>query len=566
MAQFPLLFRAVFLASLLFLSMSANAFAQTGYARNSSMTAPTTGPTASAQATQAQTAQHPQNTQGMEEEPPCEIQPFGQSLFLNGPAKSSAALMSPKQRVAIGDRIGLAAWGAVEDEQVQSVDSQGFIFIKGVGPVHVAGVPEDKLSAHIQKEIDHVYKDSVQVYARLEQNAGTPVLVTGGVARPGQYYGSAQDNVVVWLQRAGGILAGRGSYRSVKVTQADGKTTTVDLYDFLENGVSPDILWQPGDVITVAAPTLQVAVGGDVRRCGLYEVPAFGAIGLDVLRLAHPLPAATHGLVKGHRDGKPYTKVMPLKDLQNAGLRDGDQIHLHAGQDGGNITVKINGRTSGSTLLAVPEHTMLSRVLDQIQVDPAIADTKSVYIRRASVAKMQKQAMDESLNRLLQSALTAPAQSDGEALIRAHEAQLIEEFVSRVKNVQPEGRVVVMQAGKFHDLPLEDGDEIIIPQKTNVVSIEGEVVLPRTVVLHDGADVDDYIRMAGGFTERAQKRDFVVIHPNGDALRSGDPEIHAGDRLLILPRVDTKAMQTTKDIVQILYQIAVGAGVLLTID
>lgn len=120
-----------------------------------------------------------------------------------------------------------------------------------------------------------------------------------------------------------------------------------------------------------------------------------------------------------------------------------------------------------------------------------------------------------------------------------------------------------MRDGKLNDLPLENGDIIVIPQKTNIVSVEGEVVLPRTVVAMENARIEDYVRMSGGYTERALKNDYIVIRPNGDALRGGNPAIKAGDRVLILPKVDSKGMQTTKDIVQILYQVAVGAGVLL---
>jgi hypothetical protein len=39
--------------------------------------------------------------------------------------------------------------------------------------------------------------------------------------------------------------------------------------------------------------------------------------------------------------------------------------------------------------------------------------------------------------------------------------------------------------------------------------------------------------------------------------------IGPGDQLLILPEYDTKGVQILKDIVQIMYQVAVSAGVVL---
>lgn len=500
-----------------------------------------------------------------EDQTACIPQPYGQAMFEGTAGKSPNAIMSPQQRVASGDRIALAVWGAIQAEEVTTVDSQGFIYIRGVGPVQVSGKTQEQLSAHIRQEIRAVFRDEVQVYAKLEQNAGTPIMVTGGIAKPGQYFGGANDNLTVWLHRAGGILPQQGSYRNIEVLR-DGKILArADLYPFLQNGVTDSIQWQAGDVIVVGMPVLQVSATGDVKRCAIFEFMPPNGTGAALMRLTQPLPGATHAVITGHRDGAPYKKVYPLAVFARQHLRDGDNVRFYAAPQSKKITINVEGPTLGNRLMVVPMHTRLSDVLTYIPVNAAVSNTSSIYLRRESVARLQKAALDESLGRLLQSALTAPAQSDGEALIRAKEAELVSEFVRHAKSVKPEGRVVVMQNGALRDLPLEDGDTIVIPQTTNVVSIEGEVVLPRAMVTKPKATAEDYVMMAGGFTERALRRDFVVIKPNGDALRAENPVIEPGDRLLVLPRVDSKNVQTTKDIVQILYQVAVGAGVLLSL-
>lgn len=496
----------------------------------------------------------------------CVPTPFGESLFAGGVQKSQNGIMSSKQRVTYGDRLSIAVWGAIEDEQVQTVDSQGFIYLKGVGPVHVEGTTEEDLSQNIKAQISRVYKDDVQVYARLEQNAGTPVLVTGGVTRPGQYFGSAQDSLIVWLQRAGGIVPQQGSYRDIKVMRGDQQVARVDLYPFLQNGVINQINWIAGDVIVVGATGQQVAASGDIRRCAVFELPKeLDSTGAILSGMAQPTPGATHAVLTGFRNNQPFTQVYSITAFRNTMLQDGDRVRYYGAPQNEQITINIEGPTLGNRILVLPLHTKLSDALDMIPVNGTVSDTASVYLRRQSVAQQQQRALDESIQRLLQSALTAPASSDGEAVIRAKEAELIQSFAASAKTVKQEGRVVVMQGGSLRDLPLEDGDTIVIPQKTDVVTIEGEVMLPRAVVVKDKARAEDYVAMAGGYTERALKSDYIVIHPNGDADRGANPVIHPGDRLLILPKVDTKTMQTTKDIVQILYQIAVGAGVLINI-
>lgn len=511
----------------------------------------------------AQMQQWPAASTGEMTAEECIPRPFGQALFDAAPEKSRNIPMSSKQRVMPGDRISLATWGAVETDDTAVVDSQGFIYVKGVGPVHVAGKTEESLSNEIREQIGKSFKEDVKVYARLEQNAGLPVMVTGAVARPGQYFGGAEDSIVVWLQRAGGISPGQGGYRNVKVLRSGKALKTVDLYAFLRSGSIPSIAWSPGDVVVVDLAGAQVTASGAVKRCAAFEFSDPKTTGADLVSLAQPLPGTSHAVLEGFRDGAPVTQVFSLASFRGMPLRDGDKVRFYAAPQNERMTVEIEGPIQGNKLLALPVHTRLSAALDMIPVDPKISDTSAVFIRRKSVAKAQKEALDESLNRLLQAALTAPAQSDGEALIRAKEAELIEQFVARTRDVRPEGRVVVMEDGKLHDLPLEDGDIVVIPQKTNVVSIEGEVVLPRAVVARKDAKAPDYVTMAGGYTERALKTEFIVVHPNGDVARGAKPDITAGDRLLVLPRVDGKDMQTAKDIVQILYQVAVGAGVLI---
>lgn len=495
----------------------------------------------------------------------CLSLPFGQSLFEGAVEKSASSITSSKQQVVSGDRVSLAIWGAIQTEETTVVDSQGFIYIKGVGPVQVAGQTEESLGTHIRAEIGRVFKDDVQVYARLEQNSGTPVLVTGGVARPGQYFGSAEDNLIVWLKRAGGIVPQQGSYRNIQVLRNSILLQRTDLYPFLQSGIIDRVPWQSGDVIVVGEPGAQIRALGTVRRCAAFEFPTAGMTGADLAALAQPLPGTTHALLTGYRDNTPFKQIYALSSLAGLKLQDGDSLQFYAAPQSAQITIHVEGSSLGNKILVLPVQAKLSEALRHIPVDPGVSDSSAVFIKRASVAIAQQEALDESLKRLLQSAMTAPASSDGEAIIRAKEAELIEHFVLRAREVRQEGRVVVMEGGLLRDLPLEEGDTIVIPQRTNVVSIEGEIVLPRAVVVKEKAKVSDYVMMAGGYTERALKDDYIIIRPNGDAIRGKNVEVMAGDRLLILPRVDSKNMQTAKDLVQILYQIAVGAGVLVKI-
>ena len=131
----------------------------------------------------------------------------------------------------------------------------------------------------------------------------------------------------------------------------------------------------------------------------------------------------------------------------------------------------------------------------------------------------------------------------------------------RAASLTPDGVVVVCRNGKVNDLLLEDGDVVVIPQKSDVVQVSGEVMLPKAVTFDPTMKTEDYLKSAGGMTDRADKNNILVARMNGEVGLAGELGIHPGDRLLVMPRVDTKNLELGKGISQILYQIAVATKV-----
>ncbi|TOI04169.1 sugar transporter, partial [Vibrio parahaemolyticus] len=77
--------------------------------------------------------------------------------------------------------------------------------------------------------------------------------------------------------------------------------------------------------------------------------------------------------------------------------------------------------------------------------------------------------------------------------IRAQEAQMVMQFVDRARKVQPLGKVVVSDSGKVANILLEQGDKVVIPIKTDLISISGEVLMPQAVVFNSNATIQDYV-------------------------------------------------------------------------
>ena len=205
----------------------------------------------------------------------------------------------------------------------------------------------------------------------------------------------------------------------------------------------------------------------------------------------------------------------------------------------------------------------LRDLLRQIEVEPELAATDAVYLRRKSVARDQKAVIQDSLRRLEQTALTSTSSTPEEAQVRVKEAELIQDFVKRASQLEPDGVVVISRRGQISDLWLEDGDEIVIPQKSNVVMVTGEVVLPKTVAFERGMSLDDYLAAAGGVSSRANDEQILVVKQNGEVGLCESLGIEPGDRIMVLPKIDTKGLLVAKDIMQIIYQIAVATKVMV---
>jgi len=95
-------------------------------------------------------------------------------------------------------------------------------------------------------------------------------------------------------------------------------------------------------------------------------------------------------------------------------------------------------------------------------------------------------------------------------------------------------------------------------------------MLPGAQTFVEGMSFDDYINSCGGYSFRANDEKILIIQKSGQvntydasSFFGDDYKVNAGDSILILGKVDAKYLQVVKDITQIVYQLALGAAVVL---
>lgn len=495
-----------------------------------------------------------------------QLQPFASNLFEGRFASTFSDAASNDYILAPGDRIVVRIWGIRAYDDVLVVDQQGNIFIPEVGPVHVGGLTNSQLLGTVRSAISRVYTNNVQVYVNLQSAQPVAVYVTGFVNHPGRYAGGSVDSIISFLDRAGGIDPERGSYRHIEVMRNGKSIAKLDLYLFALQGKVPQLRLKDGDVILVNEKGVSVSAYGLLREEARYEFsrPA-AAKGSGLIELSSPLKNVSHVSVSGTRDKAPFNKYFSLDDFKTFQLADGDIVEFVADKPGETIMATVTGAITGASRYPVKKTVKLRDLLRRVEVEPELAATDAIYLRRKSVARDQKAVIQDSLHRLEKAALTATSATPEEAQVRVEEAKLIQDFVKRASVLEPDGVIVVARGGQVQNIWLEDGDEIVIPQKSNVVQITGEVVMPKSVAFEEGMTLDDYLAAAGGVSDRADEKHILVAKQNGEVGLAEHLGINAGDRILVLPEVDTKTMLLAKDLMTIVYQIAVATKVAIDI-
>lgn len=486
---------------------------------------------------------------------------FGSQMFTGRFGAEPFAGFNPDYQVAVGDRLAVRMWGAFQFDAVLVADAQGNVFIPNVGPVAVAGVRNGDLSKHMESQVKRTFRSSVGVYASLEAAQPVKVYVTGFVRAPGLYGGLSSNSVLYYLDRAGGIDPDRGSYLQVDVLRSGQRRATINLYDFLLNGRIEPLQLQDGDTVVVLPRKHSVRVGGEIMNPYVFEFarPSFSAS--DLLAVARPRPSATHLSIVRNVGTERRSEYHAIAEAPGVTIQDGDEVIVTSDKYPGTILVRIDGAHLGERTLVLPYGSQLKDAMGHLKPAPQ-ARVEALQLYRRSVAQRQKELIEASLRSLETYALTARSATSEEAALRSREAQQILEFIERARTAQPKGQVILAQGSESGELLLEDGDIIRLPERSHLVLVSGEVIFPSALAYDSKADTEDYVKRSGGYTQGADRAKVLVVRQDGTVGESRNTALQPGDEIMVMPKIETKSVELTRGITQIIYQIAVAAKVL----
>ena len=157
---------------------------------------------------------------------------------------------------------------------------------------------------------------------------------------------------------------------------------------------------------------------------------------------------------------------------------------------------------------------------------------------------------------------------------RATQALVVGQQLMSGSGTQTVGRLVLTSAAlpraeSAHPMTLvRDGDKLLIPKKTQEVTILGEVQSPTSHVFVEGLSRDDYINRSGGTTQKADRKRIYVVRANGDVLsgersgwfrRSHSTDIQPGDTIVVpLDTERVRALPIWQSVSTIIYNLAIA--------
>lgn len=524
---------------------------------------------------------------------------FGKDLFSDVPSTFSpldGVQVNQEYVIGTGDELQVRGWGMVDIDVSTTVDRSGAIFIPRVGSIKVSGVQYKDLQGYLKKAISKIYTN-FDLTASIAQTRAVQVYVVGHAVRPGTYTLNSMSTLLNALFTSGGPDA-TGSMRNIQLKRGKETVTTFDLYDMLVKGdKSHDVTLRDGDVIYIPEVGPLVALTGSVKQPAIFELKGKASLA-DVVNWSGGFDSAaeTKQVIVEKSVDNQYKTVLELvagggiSSSKLAGITVNPTDILRVFAPGAvpvqaqiqNEYVRVAGEAKQSGIFLLKKGETLRELIARVGGANENGYLYATQLTRESVRRAQQIKLDQVADRFerdLDSNATQRMAATGDkdsAAKTAAEAEQQRRIVQKLRSIKAEGRIVLdlpgveTQVKNLPDLPLQDGDSILIPRRPGTVDVLGSVFQQNAFVYRPQRTVNDYVQQAGGVTSNADKSEMYVIRADGTAQSGqgtgwfsglGGTALNPGDTVVVPEKIERSTfMQSLKDWTAIFYQFGLGAA------
>ena len=454
--------------------------------------------------------------------------------------------------LCIGDILNIQITGLNDfDEEIQ-INGDGSIFIQNIGEVVLAGLTVSEASQIIKSRVNSSFIGA-EAYINLSKLRDVNVLVTGNAKNPGIYTLSGKWNILQAISVAGGINK-FGSFREINLVRNNEIIESLDVYDLLIDAkYNLKNRLRSGDVIFIESRKIVVTIDGAIRRPAKYELKENQNLG-DVIDYANGFKQTAdieniylERILDGTLKSIPIVNSTQFDSIKSI---DGDLIYIRE--------YPYRQATISGAVLKPGRYTMAAgESLDDL-INKAGGFTENAYpfgaiFQNRDAKTINKKAQELLYQEFLDNIIALSQQNVGGVDITP-----IVGLTQEINNLEPNGRIVIdiENSEARGSLGIQEGDNLIVPEKTNNVYVYGEVSTEGSVMYAPNEGVDFFIDKSGGYKKYADNESIYILHPNGETQRyskrrnifENQPrssiKIYPGSVIFVPRKIDNSASRT----------------------
>ena len=433
-----------------------------------------------------------------------------------------------------GDVLQIQLVGQENNIDEYVINRDGSVNLPDVGKIYLSGLSLDDASSFIKSKISNSFIGT-EAYISLTSLRDISILIAGNAYNPGIYTLNGNSNMLHAISLAGGV-DDIGSYRNINLVRNGVIIDNLDVYYLLIYGKSnTSRSLRSGDTIIVNPVGKLVSVESGVRRPGLYELKDkenFNHL-ISFANGIKPNANLKNISIKSIEKGNIFSKEISFDRIIETEVIHGDSLFINEYVYN---TVEIRGGIENPGFYTLPIGTSLSELIEKAGGYKSMAYPLGGFLNNKRTYEINSISKDKLYDTFLNNFIRSF--KDGE---RDKNSALI---LEQLRNVKVTGRIIaefdvnVIKANPELDTMLEDGDEILIPNITKQVYVQGDVGNPGSVRYSSSKDILYYIDNAGGMLNSADSRTIFVVHPNGasQSISSGNGfSLLNNEEILIYP-------------------------------
>lgn len=413
--------------------------------------------------------------------------------------------------------------GTVNENCDVYIPELGIIKIGKTSLVQAKQIIAEFVSSRLKKKFD--------VYVSLAKTKMAVVSVSGAVSSPGSYRLSGTFRLFDAIKAANnGVVPSLNeyNYREIECRNRD-SSRVFDLFKYLlAADLSENPYLYPGDNIRLSLARRRAMIAGSIRAqvSGLVPIRQDERLA-DFLSL-FSLDASADSdhiiIQRTNPDRTAYTKIVSIRDSGSFTLRDRDLVIVAEKENYPQVaTVSLRGEIVRPGVYPLVRNvTKAADVMSQAGGATALGNPDRAYvIRRKKMFADERQG-----NSTAKSAVS----------VSVLDNSVRPEINSGLNHMSFSNDFTVL---RFSDndsgIMLEPDDEIVVPKKEYSVYVSGSVRRPGAYPYEAGCTKDHYIRLAGGYSSKADRTNSVVVTYYGSVRQVKETGVLEEGDVIVVP-------------------------------